>query len=236
MESSSPTRILVVDDDACVLTALKHYFSVAKDIEIVAEAENGAVALEQIERLGGDLDLVLADIHMPEVGGIELLRTLQSQNNPPVFVAMTSMDTDETMLEILTSGGAGYIIKSACPVQFIQAVRDAMNGGTAVSPECLSRLVDFIPERSGGGAAVQAGKSASPNKQEQPGAAPDPESIPEGERTTLQLLVQGHSNAEIAKEALYAESTVKKHVSSLMKRFGVDSRLRLAISAIRAGY
>ena len=98
MNNAPVTRILVVDDDARALTALRHYFSVAKDIEIVAEAENGAVALEQIERLGGDLDLVLADIHMPEVGGIELLRTLQSQDNPPVFVAMTSMDTDETML------------------------------------------------------------------------------------------------------------------------------------------
>ena len=140
MNNAPVTRILVVDDDARALTALRHYFSVAKDIEIVAEAENGAVALEQIERLGGDLDLVLADIHMPEVSGIELLRTLQSQDNPPVFVAMTSMDTDETMLEILTSGGAGYIIKSARPVQFIQAIRDAMNGGTAVSPR-----VPFTP-------------------------------------------------------------------------------------------
>ena len=170
---------------------------------------------------------MLADIHMPEMGGLELLQNIQHLSHVPAFVAMTSMDTDETMLEILSHGGSGYIIKNSRPQRFIAAVEDAVNGGTAVSPECLSRLLDYIPPVD----AAEDGRGSWSKTR-----ATSPAQLTDGEKAVLRLIVQGLSNKEIALESRYAESTVKKHVSSLMQKFDASSRLKLATAAIRAGW
>lgn len=225
--NTSPIRTLLVDDDAAVLTALRHYFAVSDTIQIVGEEENGRAALQRISADPAAIDVVLADIHMPEMGGLELLQNIQHLSHVPAFVAMTSMDTDETMLEILSHGGSGYIIKNSRPQRFIAAVEDAVNGGTAVSPECLSRLLDYIPPVD----AAEDGRGSWSKTR-----ATSPAQLTDGEKTVLRLIVQGLSNKEIALKSRYAESTVKKHVSSLMQKFDASSRLKLATAAIRAGW
>ena len=236
-------NLLIVEDDGFTIDALTQYFATTDDIRVAGTANNGVQALVNLKEQGESIDLILSDIYMLEMNGVELLHQVQTLPNPPVFVAMTSMDTDETMLEILSNGGTGYIIKSARPQQLIEAVRDAMNGGTSVSPTCLSRLIEFMntahPRSDNQPKADNQTRknSASTSSLSQLGThAPNLEDLPEGEHAVLELLVQGLSNAEIAQRALYSESTVKKHVSSLMKRFQAPSRLKLAISAIHAGY
>ena len=188
--NTSPIRTLLVDDDAAVLTALRHYFAVSDTIQIVGEEENGRAALQRISADPAAIDVVLADIHMPEMGGLELLQNIQHLSHVPAFVAMTSMDTDETMLEILSHGGSGYIIKNSRPQRFI-----------AVSPECLSRLLDYIPPVD----AAEDGRGSWSKTR-----ATSPAQLTDGEKAVLRLIVQGLSNKEIALESRYAESTAKK--------------------------
>lgn len=210
--------ILIVDDDPVVRQTLPMYFQQTEDITVAGTADTGVSALEFLD--DNEVDLVLADIHMPEMDGVTLLRNLQTKPNPPQFVAMTGIDTDKSMLQVLSTGGAGYMVKSARPAEMIDAVRDAMNGGTSVSPHCLSRLLDYLPAASKTAPTV-TGKEIE---------------LTPTEHRILTLLCTGMSNAEIAKESGYAEPTVKKHISNLIKYFGADSRLSLAVIALRGGY
>ncbi len=143
MNREHPIRLAIVDDERFVIDNLCDYFSMDENVEVVLTAGNGEEALKKLDEVA--VDVVLSDIHMPRMGGIALLWTLQQRLNPPAFIAMTGVDTDGSMLETLAGGGAGYIIKSD-PVENIQrAITDALKGGTSLAPECLSRLVNYIP-------------------------------------------------------------------------------------------
>lgn len=214
-------RVLIVDDDPLVLHSLRQYFATTEDIRVVAEARNGIEALTAIDSV--NVDIILADIHMPEMDGVTLLHEVQRRLSPPVFVAITALDSDETMLKVLAGGGAGYIIKSSQPQAIITAVREAMTGGTTVSPQALSRLIEYIPGKVLTLASLQTN------------FFPVYERLTEAETHVLQHICQGLSNAEIASAMKYSEATVKKHVSHLIACFGVTSRLSLAITVIQSG-
>ena len=168
------------------------------------------------------LDIILADIHMPEMDGVTLLHEVRRRTDPPPFVAITAFDGDETMLRVLAGGGAGYIVKSSRPQAIISAVRDALTGGITVSPQALSRLVDYIPDNVSA-SAVHRADSFSAYKD-----------LTKVEARILHYICQGLSNAEIASAMKYSEATVKKHVSHLIARFGATSRLSLAITVIQS--
>ncbi|WP_236592680.1 response regulator [Corynebacterium striatum] len=220
-EHDMEKRVLIVDDDPLVLHSFRQYFATTEDIRVVAEAHNGIEALTAIDSV--NVDIVLADIHMPEMDGVTLLQEVQRRLSPPVFVAITALDSDETMLKVLAGGGAGYIIKSSRPQAIITAVREAMTGGTTVSPQALNRLIKYIP-----------GKVLTPAFP-QTNLSPVYERLTKAETHVLQYICQGLSNAEIASAMKYSEATVKKHVSHLIACFGVTSRLSLAITVIQSG-
>lgn len=217
-EHTPGTRVLIVDDDPLVLSSLRSYFATTEDIYVVAEARDGLEALTTLDSLS--VDLVLADIHMPTMDGVTLLHEIQRRREPPAFVAITALDTDSTMLEVLAGGGAGYIIKSSRPQAIITAVRDATAGGTAISPQALRRLVGYISDRPT--------TPKSPIKE----SSTTYDSLTDIEKRVLEHLCKGMSNAEIAKTMNYSESTVKKHVSKLISDFNVTSRLSLAVTVI----
>lgn len=217
---SAAIWVMIVDDDPIMLKALRTYFSSTSDIRVVAEAYDGTEALALLDSV--EVDIVLADIHMPEMDGVTLLHHIRKREDPPVFVAITALDTDDTMLEVLSGGGAGYIVKSSRPQTIITAVRDAVEGGTAVSPHALKRLVGHIPH---GDFARNSSRASSPFS-----------TLSTPEVKVLKLLCDGKSNAEICETLGFSESTVKKHVSNLIATFGVKSRLSLAVTTIRAGY
>lgn len=147
MPNAHPIRVIVVDDDPLVRSSLRLYFSSDEDIVVVGEAANGSEAVDLIER--HLVDVVMADIHMPEMDGLTLLDRVRARSNPPVFIGMTALDSDETMLHILSHGGHGYVLKSSEPQFLIQAVKDAYKGGTTVSPQPASRLMQHLPQNAG---------------------------------------------------------------------------------------
>ncbi|MDH2456369.1 response regulator transcription factor [Corynebacterium bovis] len=215
MPNAHPIRVIVVDDDPLVRSSLRLYFSSDEDIVVVGEAANGSEAVDLIER--HLVDVVMADIHMPEMDGLTLLDRVRARSNPPVFIGMTALDSDETMLHILSHGGHGYVLKSSEPQFLIQAVKDAYKGGTTVSPQPASRLMQHLPQNRG---------SVDVKKVE----------LNETEELVLSLLCEGLSNSDISKRSGFSEATVKKYVSSLFERFNATSRLSLAVNALNSGF
>lgn len=212
-------RVFLVDDDPLVREVLTSYLATAGDIDVVGTASNGADALERINP--ADVDLVLSDVYMPKMDGATLLRNLAARPDTPAFLAITSLENDKAMLDILAHGGRGYILKSQPPEQIILSVRQAVTGGTVVSPAAMTNLVQYLSPQ------VREPRSA-------PAQQPRnyPEGISEAERGVLDLLCEGLSNADIAKRLNYSESTVKKHVSNLIALYGVSSRLDLVVKVL----
>lgn len=217
------TALLLVDDDPLVLEALGHYFATAEDMEIRATAENGKDALEQLK--ANDIDAVIADIHMPEMDGTVLLREINKLEDPPVFIAMTAMDNDDTLKEVMSHKAAAYILKSSKPAYIQDTVREAVRGGTVVAPQSLTRLFQQMPELHTDDDAAAA-----------PAHAPETPTISPAQARILDLVCEGKSNEEIATSTHYAAGTVKKYVSSLLSEFHAKSRLELAVKALKAGY
>lgn len=203
------TRILLVDDDPIILEALSVYFSTTDDLEVRGAVTTGGDALRWL----GDktCDLVLSDIHMPDIDGTELLQEIRQFNTPPSFIAMTAFDADETMIKCLSFGASGYILKSESPDQIVAAVRTAMAEGTALSPECTSRLIARCVLRQ------DSGKT--------------PPLLTAEQQQIVTLIRQGKTNREIAQETNYAEITIKKKISRMLVSNGFKSRAELAFKA-----
>lgn len=218
MVQVAPIRVFLVDDDPLVRDVLTRYLTAAGDIEIVGTASNGAEALELLDSVS--VDLVLSDVYMPKMGGATLLRHLNERGNTPAFLAITSLENDKAMLEILAQGGRGYILKSQPPEEILLSVRQAVTGGTVVSPAAMTNLVRYL---SPSDAAPQA---------TQPRTREYPAGITPAERAVLDLLCEGLSNADIARRLNYSESTVKKYVSNLLALYGVSSRLDLVVTVL----
>lgn len=213
----APIRVFLVDDDPLVRDVLTRYLDTTDDIKVVGTASNGADALEALAHT--EVDLVLSDVYMPKMDGATLLRNLAQRPPTPAFLAITSLENDKAMLDVLAHGGRGYILKSQPPEEIILSVRQAVTGGTVVSPAAMNNLVRYL----------------SPAEESAPPVAtstPLPEGITDVERAVLDLLCEGLSNADIAKRLNYSESTVKKQVSNLLTLFGVSSRLDLVVTVL----
>lgn len=204
------TRILLVDDDPTILDAFPVYFSTTDDLEISGTARTGRQALTWLDT--NTCDLVLSDVQMPDIDGIELLQHIRDLNRPPLFVAMTAFDTDDTMLKCLSLGAVGYIIKGQAPESIIHSLRDATHGGTVLSADCLSRLLD----------------SKTAVNRENGSAFRAPE-INNREQVVLSLICEGKTNREIGEALHLAEITVRKIISSLFWRFSARNRVDLAV-------
>lgn len=207
-----------MDDDPLVRNVLEKYFSGCADIQVVGKAANGEDALRLLQ--SEQVDLVLSDIYMPTMDGLALLRRVSELKTPTVFLAITALETDAAILEILEHGGRGFILKSQPRDEIILSVRHAVAGGTVVSPAAMTRILPYI-RRS------ESDRSSD--------SATEVVARPEATKTeakVLALLCQGMSNAEIAANLNYSESTVKKHVSNLLTIYGVSSRLDLVVTVL----
>ncbi|AKK04137.1 two component transcriptional regulator, LuxR family [Corynebacterium epidermidicanis] len=205
-----PNRILLVDDDPTVLEGFPIYLSTTDDLQIVATATTGKIAVEWLN--AHSCDLVLSDIHMPDMNGIELLHCVQRLNSPPLFVAMTAYDTDETMVQALRLGAVGYIIKGETPNAIIFSLRDALNGGTSISPDCLQRLLPDTPSTNKSFEEVHKFLNLTSREQ-----------------AVITLLCEGNTNIQIAHKLNFAEITIRKTISSLFAKYGVSNRVELVV-------
>ena len=203
---SQVLRVAIVDDDPFVLQALRAYLSSDERIEVTSTFSR-ADALAFLHKIR--VDVLLTDVRMPEMDGLELLTRVRRQWPRTAVVVLTSFDDDEAMVAALAQHANGFLLKDASPEEIIRAVIAASAGGTTISPAATSRLVTR--------------HLRSP----QTAQAPD---VTEAEQAVLTLLCEGYSNAEIAEQLVVAESTVKTHVSHLMKKYDVPSRLKLVVA------
>ncbi|QPK84128.1 response regulator transcription factor [Corynebacterium qintianiae] len=219
---SQRINVLLVDDNPLVLSSFRHYFGTTDDIHVVAQAANGEEALAQLEQ--HDVDVVLADIHMPTMDGPTLLEHINQLDTHPIFIAVTAFDSDRTMVRIIRNGGAGYVLKSEKPKMLIDAVRAAVDGGMVVSPQAMTRLATHLRDD-------HQSSHVDPIDE-----ALKLQTLTKSEKKVLVLLCRGMSNSEIAHDLAYSESTIKKYVSNIMEQFGATSRLNLVVKVLNAEY
>ncbi|WJZ01877.1 response regulator transcription factor [Corynebacterium freiburgense] len=219
-EPVAKLRVLIADNDPLAISTVKRYLSRDTEMQIVGEAENGLQALDMLQQF--DIDIVIAALRMPHMDGITLLQNMRLSQIPTPFVALTTLDDDTTMLKVLQAGGAGYILKSASPKELVTAIQTVANGGIAISPKLLNRLVEHIYQSE-----IEPAESCPVTSIFM--------ALNETEKRVLENLCCGKSNAEIARTLQYSEATVKKYISSLIARFHANSRLHLAILVVESG-
>jgi hypothetical protein len=210
--SQRAVRVAIVDDDPFVVQALRSYLSSSPQIEVLSTFTSARDLLAFLKRI--PVDVLVSDVRMPGMDGLELLARVQEQHPRTAVVMLTSFDDDSAMLTALSQQANGFLLKDSSPEDVIRAVIAAHSGGTTISPTTTSRLVSqhLRPRRAGG--------------------HPD---LTEAEQAVLDLLCEGYSNAEIAGRLVVAESTVKTHVSNLMKKYGTPSRLKLVVAVHQLG-
>ncbi|MBK9477170.1 MAG: response regulator transcription factor [Tetrasphaera sp.] len=213
----STIRVLLVDDHAMVRSGFRLMLSVESDIEVVGEAANGTEAIIAARRLRPDL--ILMDVQMPGMDGIEATRVIVAENLGTVIV-LTTFDRDDYLFDALAAGASGFMLKNAEPETLVEAVRSAAAGHSLLAPEVTRRVI----ERS------VHGPSAEPA-----GEPPELAFLTERERETLIFLARGYSNAEIAQELFLGEATVKTHVSNCLGKLGLRDRVQAVIYAYEAG-
>ncbi|MBN8866443.1 MAG: response regulator transcription factor [Solirubrobacterales bacterium] len=210
----SPITVAIVDDEALVRTGFTHILNAAPDIRVVA-ATDGEGAVAAIGEAAPDV--VLLDIRMPGKNGLEVLAEIAREPNHPVIAMLTTFDTDEHIATALQSGAAGFLVKDTDPTQLPQLIRTLYGGGVVFSPVVSTTVISGYLGRDAGSEERAL------------------EGLTNRERAVLILLSEGQTNTEIG-EALYLSvGTVKSHVSSILSKLGVKSRVEAALLAERAG-
>ncbi|MEU2235142.1 response regulator transcription factor [Streptomyces vietnamensis] len=209
-------RVVVVDDEALVRSGFRLILGAAEDIEVVATASGGeAVATVRRERP----DVLLLDIRMPDTDGLTVLREVQALPQPPVVAMLTTFDADEYVIAALRSGAAGFLLKDTDPDQLAQLVRTLAAGGVVMSPKASRAVWQNRP-------------AVSPADGE---AADLVAKLTEREREVLVLVAEGLSNAMIGKRMHLSAGTIKDHVSAILAKLRITSRVQAALLAERAG-
>lgn len=214
-ERVTEIRVLIVDDEALVRRALAVFVRSADGMVIVGEASDGAQAVAACAALRPDV--VLMDIRMQGVGGIEAIAQIADTMADVRVIAVTTFGSDDTVLAALRAGAVGFLVKDSEPDQVIAAIRGVHEGGYVLSPRVARELINSVGK-------AQPGSPLEPNQQ-----------VSDRERGVIALLAQGMSNAEIAQALFLSEATVKSHLRRIMSRWGVRDRVQLLVRAARAG-
>jgi len=211
-------RVLLVDDEQLVRSGLRMILQSSGDLEIVAEAANGAQAIEQV-RLHRP-DVVLMGIRMPTMDGLAATRHITALPDPPKIIVLTTFELDEYVHTALQHGAVGFLLKDTPPRDLLQAVRTVSAGNAMLSPTVTRRLIAEFAAR-GSSQAIAARKQL--------------DALTEREREVVVAVAQGLSNAEIGKRLFMSEATVKAHVSRVLAKLGMSNRVQAAILAHDAG-
>ena len=214
---TEPLRVLLVDDHAMVRSGFAMVLSVEDDIEVVGEAADGIQALAQARAVRPDV--VLMDVQMPRMDGIEATRHLVAEDLGHVVI-VTTFDRDDYLFDALQAGASGFLLKNAGPEQLLDAVRAAGRGHALLAPEVTRRVI-----------ARMAGDDAASDRTEPAELA----RLTAREREVLVLLARGLSNSEVAARLVLGEATVKTHVSNVLAKLHLRDRVQAVIYAYEAG-
>lgn len=208
-----PIRVLIADDHALVRLALRTLLEAEGDLEIVGEAADTDAAIAGTLEVRPDV--LLLDLRMPGAGGVEVCRRVRAEAPEVAVLVLTSFDDDEQLFGVLEAGANGYLMKDTRPDRVAHAVRSVFDGQAVFDADIASRLLSGRP------GAVPV---------EQPA-----ESLSDRELDVLTLMARGHGNKEIARELWIGESTVKTHVSHILRKLGRTDRTAAVVAAVRAG-
>lgn len=210
-------RVVVADDQALVRGGFRMILDAQPDIEVVAEAADGREALERARETRPDV--VLMDIRMPNLDGLEATRRLLAGPNPPRVLVLTTFDLDEYVYDALTAGASGFILKDVRPEGLADAVRLVATGDTLLAPAITRRLIEQYVRRPPPGARTPPGLGA----------------LTDRELDVLRLVARGRSNQQIADALFLGESTVKTHLTHLFAKAGIRDRAQAVVLAYESG-
>jgi DNA-binding NarL/FixJ family response regulator len=209
-------NVCLVDDQTLVRQGVRSLLELSDAIQVVAEAEDGAKAIEIIPQVKPDV--VLLDMRMPNMSGLDVLNALRDKDALPPTIILTTFDDDQLVLAGLKAGARGYLLKDVSLEQLVEAVKTVAAGGSLVQPVVTQRLLTGLKNMDNQFASLDR---------------PDP--LTDRETEILRLMAGGYSNKEIANSLNVAEGTVKNHVSNILSKLGVRDRTRAVLKAFELG-
>ena len=210
-------RVLVADDQALIREGLRKIFDANPDLEVVADVADGRAAVDAVRRLCPDV--VVMDIRMPVLDGIEATREVTGLVDPPRVLVLTTFDLDEYVFGALRAGASGFLLKDALPEQLIAAVHTIARGDALLDPAVTRAVVERF------------GRTPAPD----PAAASRLLELSQREHEVLLLLVEGCSNKEIGARLFVSEATVKTHVMAVLRKLGLRDRIQTVIFGYESG-
>ena len=213
------TRLLLVDDDALVRAGLALMLGGVDSLEVVGEAPNGREALARVR--DGGVDVVLMDLRMPVMDGIEATAALSALPGAPKVLVLTTFDADDYVVRALAAGAHGFLLKDTPPDQIVEAIATVVAGEPALSPAITRRLIEQVTDGSGDDRGARATALVG--------------RLTDRERDVALAIGRGASNAEIASELHLSLATVKAHISHLFGKLGAVNRVQVAITMHDAG-
>jgi DNA-binding NarL/FixJ family response regulator len=216
-------KIMLVDDQTIIRDGLKSLLSVHEDIEVVAAATNGRLACEEAQRCRPDV--VLMDIRMPEMDGVEATRIIKQNLPDTVVIVLTTFDDDEYIIKAMTYGASGYLLKDTGSDQLIQAIRDGMAGNIILPGRIAARITAHLSQSHNKTRAVAAAAETA-----------GPDDFSARELDIISLLTQGKSNREIADTLYLSTGTVKNYISQIYLKIGVNDRANAVLFLKNAGF
>jgi DNA-binding NarL/FixJ family response regulator len=208
-------RVLVADDQSMVRAGFRMLLSGEDDIDVVGEASNGLEAVEKAARF--DPTVVLMDIRMPELDGLEATRRIVATDESARVLVLTTFDLDEYVYEALRAGASGFVLKDDPPEQLIAAIRTVAAGDALLSPAVTKRVIERF------------------SRMPRPTAPTKLDELSEREREVFRLVARGLSNAEIGQELFISETTVKTHVTHILAKLGLRDRVQAVVLAYQSG-
>jgi DNA-binding NarL/FixJ family response regulator len=208
-------RVLIADDQALVRGGFRAILSAQPDVEVVAEAGTGDEAIELVSATAPDV--VLMDVRMPDLNGIEATRRITESGHPARVLMLTTFDVDEHVYDAFRAGATGFLLKNVSPEHLVEAVRAAHAGDALLAPAITRRLVERF--------------ATAPR----PGAGDKLDRLTPRERDVLRLVAQGLSNGEIAEHLYLSQGTVKTHVGRILAKYDLRDRVQAVVLAYEAG-
>jgi len=219
----APIRVFLVDDQELVRAGFRMVLDAQDDMTVVGEAGDGAAALAAVPQARPDV--VLMDIRMPRMDGVEATRRLSEAGDRPKVLVLTTFDLDEYAFSALKAGAAGFLLKDAGPAELLAAIRAVHDGDAVVAPSTTRRMLDQFAEHLPGGADETSAADAEARL----------EPLTEREREVLLAVARGLSNSEIAAELFLAEATVKTHIGRILHKLQLRDRVHMVITAYETG-
>jgi DNA-binding NarL/FixJ family response regulator len=217
-EASKRLRLLLVDDQQLMRQGLRTLLEMEEGMTIVAEAADGAAAIQAFEELSPDV--VLMDVRMPKMDGVEATRRIRGKSPSAKILILTTFDEDELVFEAVRAGALGYLLKDVSGAELAAAIRSVASGGAALQPSVARKVMDAFARL-----AQPTAKAA--NQLVEP--------LSGREQAVLRLLARGLSNKEIADQLFLAEGTVKNHVSAILQKIDARDRTQAALKARELG-